>query len=478
MAPDAIRHVIALILENHSFDQMLGDFKQIYPDLEGVDRKSPKSNSNGRGQTIYQKEMRETQTIHDPYHETVDVLKQLSNNNGGFICDFLDHYSGATVEEQEAIMGFYPLGFLPALHTLARSFTICDHWYSCLPGPTWPNRFFALSGTSMGKVKMPENNKDFGMLSSQTQDTIFDRLDEKGVSWNIFYYDFPCSLILKRQREFSKRPKYRPVKQFFDLCEGPEINFPQFALIEPKYDGFDQNDDHPPHNTMKTQKLIADVYNALRSNDTLWANSLLVVFYDEHGGFYDHMVPPDTVPPDERNDEYTFDKLGVRVPALLVSPFAKKGVEKTQFEHTSLLKYLSEKWNLDYLSKRVEASTSIGVSLCQQARHDDTPRFIRVPFSDLASEHPGWELIDLSKHQVSIMAALEQLISNIDGIDVEEMGLDVGGPLIGSYYRFKAKIGGLLVSIGRKFISGHSNRRKKLIAVATKKLLEEKTNAK
>src|ERR1700682_1766585 len=91
------------------------------------------------------------------------------------------------------------------------------------------------------------------------------------------------------------------------------------------------NDDHPCHNVLDGERLIAEVYNAIRANEELWRSSLLVVLYDEHGGYYDHVSPPPTVPPDHHQEEFAFNRLGGRVPAILVSPYAKKQVVNTQF---------------------------------------------------------------------------------------------------------------------------------------------------
>src|SRR5262249_48321692 len=149
---------------------------------------------------------------------------------------------------------------------------------------------------------------------------------------------------------------------FFENARN-EHDFPDFVFIEPKYFGADENDDHPPHNIMKGEKLIADIYNALRSNPDLWNSTLFVVYFDEHGGFYDHVVPPAAVAPDDHQCEYTFDQLGVRVPALLISPWVSRGVEHTQFDHTSLLKYLTDKWNLGPLGRRTAAASSIAAPI-------------------------------------------------------------------------------------------------------------------
>src|SRR5207249_11093659 len=126
-----------------------------------------------------------------------------------------------------------------------------------------------------------------------------------------------------------------------------------FCFIEPRYYLPGQNDDHPPHTTLRAQALLGSVYNALRDNDPLWNSTLFVVLYDEHGGFYDHLPPPGAVPPDGHMlPNFRFDRLGVRVPALLVSPWVERTILKIALDHTSLLKYLIEKWDLGPLTNR------------------------------------------------------------------------------------------------------------------------------
>lgn len=446
---DPIRHVVLLVLENHSFDQMLGCFQGVVPGVEGVDVNSPRSNEDGFGNTIYQSEMRETQMVHDPIHEHADVMEQIASGNSGFVRNFAKNYPKSSLKERQAIMGYYPRGFLPALHTLAENFTICDHWFSSLPGPTWPNRFFALSGTCSGDVRMlpTMDAQAIGdVFSVQSQDTIFDRLEEAGRRWNIFYYDIASSLLLVNMRKPAMSAKYQHIKSFFEMAEGSEREFPDFVFIEPKYYGLDQNDDHPPHNIMKAQKLIADVYNALRSNEELWESSLLVVFYDEHGGFYDHMVPPAAVPPDTKTEYYSFNQYGVRVPAVLISPWVSQGVEKTVFDHTSVLKYLQEKWSLKPLTARSDAANDIGCAIRSEKRAD-TPQFIRVPYTDLIPDHPAWELADTSVHH-SAFDKLADKILDVGGEAVELAGLRAAVDAEGVVMRIKARLGTILVNIG------------------------------
>src|SRR5579863_10097939 len=201
---DPIKHVILLMLENHSFDQMLGIFKTIYPDMDGIDPKAPpRINKDASGNTFAQKSTTVRNMNLDPMHEVEHVSKQIAEGrNSGFVLDLEDQYKAAATDAlKQQIMGYFPLDFLPALHPLARDFMICDHWFSSLPGPTWANRFFALSGTSCGATAMPEDihDPDPEGFFQQVQDTIFDRLTEAGINWKIYDNDFPLSLMLTHQ---------------------------------------------------------------------------------------------------------------------------------------------------------------------------------------------------------------------------------------------------------------------------------------
>ena len=237
-ANDPIKHVVLLLLENRSFDQMLGCFQAIYPGLEGIDANAPARNNSDGSKSFGQVPTKSEQMPVDPRHETNHVLKQLANGNSGFVQDFADEYgTKATEEDRQLIMSYYPSMFLHALHRMARDFTICDHWFASVPGPTWPNRFFAFSGTASGRVDMPDGIKHpdlDNLIFRQHQTTLFDRLNEAGRSWNVFYYDFPSSLILTHQRELHNLLKYHKIDKFFqDVVHLKADDFPAFALIEP-----------------------------------------------------------------------------------------------------------------------------------------------------------------------------------------------------------------------------------------------------
>src|SRR5262249_38472758 len=133
------------------------------------------------------------------------------------------------------IMGDYPLDFLPALHHLARDFLICDHWHASVPGPTWPNRFFALTGTSLGRVNMPDDGDhklDPMGWFQQKQTTLFDRLSEQGISWKVYFHDIPQTFCLTNQRLPENAARYFPITEFYKDARGTEAEFPAFCFIE------------------------------------------------------------------------------------------------------------------------------------------------------------------------------------------------------------------------------------------------------
>ena len=393
-AGDPIRHVVVLMLENRSFDHVLGCFRGRDPDftsLEGIDAAQSRSNPDASGAAIPQVAGAASffsGTLDLP-HDTRYVLPQI---NGGAMDGFVRACSEVNGPASVGItecMKYFAFGALPAIHALGDAFCICDHWHASVPGPTWTNRFFMHSGTSKGKVLMPDGAFDPN-FHWYDQPTIYDRLNERQVPWKIYYNDFPQSLVLVNQfTSLGNLRRYEHYSSFFEDAAGDEAQFPAYSFIEPQYFNPNPNDGHPPHNIQNSQRLIADVYNALRANDPLFDSTLLIVLYDEHGGFYDHLAPPPADPSyqpvpayphdpsqvDVPDDGYRFDGLGVRVPAILVSRYAPRGFRSTVFDHTSILRYLTEKWALGPLTARVAKMPSIGSVLLDTPRTDG-----RIPF--------------------------------------------------------------------------------------------------
>jgi phospholipase C len=425
--PDPIEHVVVLMLENHSFDEMLGCMRSVYPKLEGVDPAKPASNPDYPSGSIAQAPKTARTILHDPQHDLDNVLRQIGASAPlcqGFVRDFAHSYPQTSAAERALVMGYYDLAAtpeqdsLPALHTLARNFAICDHWFSSMPGPTWPNRFFVHSGTCLGHVKMP-SGVFHPNLHLYTEKTIFDLLQDKGVPWSIYYGDFPQTLVMTRL--WTHLDHYHPINDFFQQAQRDEKDFPQYAFIEPTYFGSGQNDEHPPTDIWKGEALLATVYNALLRNPELWNKTLLIVVYDEHGGFFDHVFPPKAVPPDENIEEYSFEQYGPRVPALLVSPWVAPGVIATVFDHTSLLKYLVEKWDLErgQLGKRADAAStnSIAPQFLSEPR-TDAPKQLPVPSPAIVPLDAATPA-NLTGHQEALVAFsnyLEFLTSKVEPV--------------------------------------------------------------
>ena len=350
-----IDHVVVLMLENNSFDRMLGWM----PGVDGVDLANPRSNPNRAGTPVAQKTTVTRQMKSDPAHDLADVLAQMAGANTGFVTNFQLHYAESVAADWAEVMNYYGQGSLPVLHKLAQSFAVCDRWFSSMPGPTWPNRFFVHSGTSLGHVDMPQGIFHPN-LHVYNQVTVYDQLQNAGKSWAIYYGDVPQTLTMTRMLKYPSN--FHKMPQFFTDAKGAEANFPSYSFIEPNYFGGGQNDEHPPSDILRGEVLLAQVYNAIRNNGALWEKTLLVVLYDEHGGFFDHVFPPACVAPDGNTAQFSFAQYGLRVPAVLISPWLEKQVLSDALDHTSLLRYATDKWGLGPLGARTAAAKSFASS--------------------------------------------------------------------------------------------------------------------
>lgn len=404
-----IHHVVVLMMENRSFDQLLGDFRRINPACEGIDADNPGSNdAHGR---IYRQQADAELSLpfvrgeaFDPMHEFANACAQIgpldAPTMAGFAQDVYDAYEKHPVfgpdiaRLTQRVMNYIPFGDtpqadpLPGLQGLARAFTVCDHWFSSLPGPTWPNRFFAMMGSAHGRVLMPSSWKDAvrgikDFCDQICEESIFSLLADKGVSAGVYGDgELPYTLMVKSGGKGSGLDQFRKDAQAGRL--------PSFVWIEPdySYQGSDGNSQHPPEDLRHGDAFIADIYNTLRANAALWNETLFVVLYDEHGGFYDHVPPPATVAPDGiasdadyQGAPFDFKRLGPRVPAIVASPWIASGVDPTVYDHTSVLAFVCDRFGLDKarLGKRVQQAGHFGNApiWCAQAR-TDTPAQLSV----------------------------------------------------------------------------------------------------
>lgn len=223
---------------------------------------------------------------------------------------------------------------MPVISTLAREYAVCDQWFSSVPGPTLPNRAFAHFGTSFGRLDM---SPDY----FRAKPSLYQRMMKAGRTARIYYYA-PWSGTQGLTFLLSDQPKYFGLFGDF-LSDCKKSRLPDYSFVEPPYSDNGATlaaDQHPDHNIWAGDRFIKKVYDALRSNEKVWQSTLLLVVWDEHGGLFDHEIPPLVGHPDgfvSTAPAFNFERLGVRVPAVVVSPYVERGtVDHTVYEHASI----------------------------------------------------------------------------------------------------------------------------------------------
>ena len=332
-----IKHVIVLMLENRSFDHMLGLLMADIPELRGV-RPGDYFNQGRDGTRFYVTDGAEYQGQFsiDPPHEYEHVYAQMGGMGpgGASMAGFARSYERAGGNPAHVMRCFRPEQ-LPALTALAKHYLVCDNWFSSVPGPTSPNRQFTHFGTSFGQLTS-------GLIWLGRGEGIYGRLAAVGRRSKIYYFRESGTFGMT----FLPSEYFGLYGDFVADCRRGTL--PDYAFVEPAYhDQSDRTlaaDQHPDHFVLAGDRLIWDVYTALRSNDAVWRSSVLLIVWDEHGGIFDH-VPPPRLPygdgtPEEpfvlRRPAFDFRRLGVRVGAVVVSPYVRAGVDHTLFEHASI----------------------------------------------------------------------------------------------------------------------------------------------
>jgi len=362
---DRLKHLVVLMMENRSFDHMLGglslvleDGKKKYPGINGLSGDEWNPDTEGKPVQVQPLAKFQSQLDPDPDHHFPGVHRQIfggvpsgsSNRMKGFVQDYFTQTNN--VKRSHNIMSYFPPEKLPVLTTLATQFAVFNGWFSSIPGPTICNRAFAHYGTSFGQVGM-----DIFYILDTAIASVYERMLQAGHTAKIYYYDQQSSTmeivnLLKNQPQI-----FADYRQFIADCENDHL--PEFSFVEPCYndhagpDGGEvlASDQHPDHNIQAGEQFIARIYNAIRTSPA-WDSTALLIVYDEHGGIYDHVEPPACTPDGycaqpastETGEVFNFDRLGIRVPAVLVSPYIPKGtiVPGTEsaapriFEHASI----------------------------------------------------------------------------------------------------------------------------------------------
>jgi phospholipase C len=342
-------------MENRSFDHYLGSLSLV--EKRGFDGLTGSEwNPDPSGKKVYVQPLA-TLTPADPPHDWASAHHQWNNgSNDGFIAA----HAGA---DQNDVMGYYTRQQLPTTYALADGSAICERWFSSLLGPTWPNRMF-LHGASSNGVKT--NAPALGLRS------IFDVLDAAPQSNKNYYSDLAWAA-----GGYGKLNNLAPVESYFQDAAAGKL--PAFSLVEPD---FDRQSEENPQDISVGEAFSARVVNAVMQSPN-WKNTVLLFCYDEHGGYYDHVPPPPAPAPDEKGPDLeagdvagAYDRLGFRVPAVVVAPFAKKDyVSHVVRDHTSILSVIEHKFNLPALTNRDGAADN----LLETLDLANTPSFLTPP---------------------------------------------------------------------------------------------------
>jgi phospholipase C len=339
---DNLKHIVVLMMENRSFDHMLGFMKQQVPGIDGLDgnESNPDNAVPPQDVTVQATAAAQAELDPDPDHSWPGTNVQIFGNEQGVddgspkMKGFVKCYFSKRqdVDHSHNIMNCFSPDNLPVLTYLAQQYAVCDRWFASLPGPTVPNRLFAHFGTSFGNV---DNSMKFG----DNGKSIYSRLMNAGHSTKIYYFDDKSASVgftFLLQNQPETMGTYEDFKS--DCANGL---LPDYSCVEPNYsdhDDFLASDQHPDHNIIAGENFIGDVYNRVRQSP-LWESTLLLIVYDEHGGTFDHVRPPQIQPdgvPDPISG-FRFDRLGIRVPAIFVSPWIQPGtIIHTQYEHASI----------------------------------------------------------------------------------------------------------------------------------------------
>ena len=336
--PPGIEHIVVVMMENRSYDHLLGARA-----LEGLggDGLTPTMTNAGRDGTLYApyEATLGNMCVPDPPHGWDAAHASFAGGaNSGFVAA---HQASHGDDSFKHPMEYLTRAHVPVSWALADEYTTCDRYFCSVMGPTWPNRFYWHSGSSNG---IKSNDLPMGGF---TWPSIHHRLDDKGVPWRYYYVTIPVLAIVDT---LDKTGRLFLVEQFMRDCAKGDLA--PVSYLDP---GFNLNDDHPPIHPIHGQAFLASIYTALASS-RLWNKTLLVITYDENGGFFDHVPPPTTVDPFAAQG---FDQMGFRVPTMVIGPHVKSGVSSTVRDHCSVLAHLERQFGLEPLNARTMAANDL-----------------------------------------------------------------------------------------------------------------------
>ncbi|EYU46195.1 hypothetical protein MIMGU_mgv1a004923mg [Erythranthe guttata] len=437
-----VRTVVVLVMENRSFDHMLGWFKQLNPEIDGVDV-SAKSNLINATDPNSRRVVFGDQAHYvdpDPGHSFQAIREQVfGSDDTSAIPPPMNGFAqqAFSMEDpdmtQNVMNGFQP-DKVAVYKSLVSEFAVFDRWFASVPASTQPNRLYVHSGTSHGATSHIISM----LLKGYPQRTIFDDLDDAGVSFKIYFQNIPATLFYRSLRKVKYIFKFRPYGWFFK-SDAKKGKLPGYVVLEQRYmdsKANPANDDHPSHDVYQGQLLVKEVYETLRASPQ-WNETLLLITYDEHGGFYDHVPTPNVGVPSPDGIVgsepffFKFDRLGVRVPTIAISPWIQKGTvvhgpngspfPTSEYEHSSIPATVRKIFNLPSppLTKREEwAGTFEGILGKLTHPRTDCPE--QLPYPEKIRESEANEDAKVSQFQQELI----QLAAVLKGEDILGSKLD------------------------------------------------------
>ena len=432
---DRIKHVIVMMLENRAFDNAFG----YRPGVDGINGTEFNlvNTTNPNSTKVFHTPTCPAVNVCDPDHgypattfKIYGAEGYVTNNHTAPLMSGFAEWEGWDVGQYCNVMTGFPPEKLPVINALADEFVLFDRYFCSFPGPTWPNRLWVLAGTSSGLTETePWYHDVVGQLFPTK--TILDQIAEAGGTWKVYYNDTPWELWIETIAQHPENSQ-QVDQLFIDAKMG---TLPDFAFIDPRAGinmslGLAGNDQHPDHDVAVGEDYIRVVYEALRASPQ-WNETLLILTYDEHGGFYDHVHPPQGVPEPGDNESsypdrgFRFDRLGIRVPMLLISPWVAKGKVQTsppedqkpfqnsEYEHSSIIatsrKLLKVLNGSAPLTKRdAWAATFEHLVMERSSPRTDCPMHLPspLPFQRTAEEEGRLPVNSLQQHIMKVHAHL------------------------------------------------------------------------
>lgn len=377
-----IDHFVFVMMENRSFDHMLGHLS--HPDhggrndVDGLDGAERLLGGDLTGTRVLPLEGPNPAFWPNLPHDHESIARQINDGKmDGFASEYarkLARTGGVVrkgfLNDPERVLRFQTPAVADTYARLAREYTVCDRWFASVPAGTYPNRACYYSGVTPS-LSNEGITDEFGYLDDLT---VFDVLTHVGVDWKVFESDISFLRVFDRFR--IEQDRIRPLSELTDPL-------PSVTFIDPNFTGFPSaqpnNDDQPPTDVRNGQAFIADIVERIEQS-TNWESTMLVITYDEHGGFADHVPPPGAPGSSHPPEGPTHISLshpdasmyGVRVPTLIVSPLVKRGgVSHQIFDHAAVFRTLLQRFapqhlNSKIIPERVRRSRHLGEVLVDQ----------------------------------------------------------------------------------------------------------------